>query len=116
MTEAVYAHHERWDGTGYPLGLRASRFRLFPELLRLPSVSTAGPSLTDILTRPKKSAIKIIMLQSGHRFDPHIAEIVYNMVNEDIAQKGSKNGSGNGAHIKPEHDRPGGHVTVSERE
>lgn len=93
LTEAVYAHHERWDGTGYPLGLRGEQIPLISRIIAIAECFDRWAKLDGYSDEAKKSAIKIIMLQSGHRFDPHIAEIVYNIVNEDIAQKGSKNGS-----------------------
>ena len=38
--EIVYAHQERFDGTGYPRGLRARRFRSAPASLPSPTRST----------------------------------------------------------------------------
>ena len=45
--EIVYAHHERWDGAGYPLGLRGEEIpfgaRVFPLADALDAMTTDRP-------------------------------------------------------------------------
>jgi HD-GYP domain-containing protein (c-di-GMP phosphodiesterase class II) len=70
-----YCHHERWDGAGYPRGLKG-------ELIPLPARIFAVVDVWDALTsnRPyrdaltDRKALEYIRLQSGKHFDPRIVE------------------------------------------
>ena len=71
-------HHERWDGTGYPLGLSG-------EDIPLEGRITAVADVFDALSskRPYKHAfpldksLKIIREESGSQFDPTIVEAFF---------------------------------------
>jgi len=69
-------HHERWDGTGYPRGLKGLEIPLQGRILALVDVYDALTS-----ERPYKKAfehekaVEIIMSESGKQFDPKIVEI-----------------------------------------
>jgi len=68
------AHHERWDGEGYPRGLRGEEI---PLLARVVAVADAFDALTH--DRPYKlawsveSALLEIELEAGRQFDPAVA-------------------------------------------
>jgi len=69
------AHHERWDGTGYPQGLEGEQI---PMLARICAVADVFDALTS--TRPYKKpwtveqATKWIEEQSGTHFDPAVVQ------------------------------------------
>lgn len=69
------SHHERWDGSGYPQGLRGEDIPLEARLL---SVADVFDALTH--DRPYKTAWAVddavaeIQRQSGRQFDPHVVE------------------------------------------
>jgi putative two-component system response regulator len=71
-------HHERWDGKGYPRGLKETEIPLQGRIMAIVDVYDALVS-----ERPYKKAftddeaVKIIMQNSGTHFDPKIAEIFY---------------------------------------
>ena len=69
----VRHHHERWDGTGYPLGLRGEDI---PLAARIFAVADAYDALvSDRPYRPGRShqqAIEEIRRYAGTQFDPHI--------------------------------------------
>ncbi|GJD30268.1 Cyclic di-GMP phosphodiesterase response regulator RpfG [Methylobacterium adhaesivum] len=69
--EIAGSHHERWDGTGYPAGLRG---RLIPLAARIVAVADVFDALTTV--RPYKAAMPIdeavayIESEGGKHFDP----------------------------------------------
>ncbi|WP_461255180.1 HD-GYP domain-containing protein [Treponema sp. R80B11-R83G3] len=69
-------HHERWDGTGYPHGLKETDIPLHGRIM---AVVDAYDALVS--KRPYKEplsneeAVKIISSNSGKQFDPKIIEI-----------------------------------------
>lgn len=73
VSEAVLAHHEAWDGTGYPLGLAG---REIPVLARIISVADAYTAMA--LPRAQRSSLmdEAITAElergSGHQFDPGV--------------------------------------------
>ncbi len=72
----VGAHHEKWDGTGYPAGLKGEAIPLEGRLMALADVYEALTS-----DRPYKRAFthdeakKIIEEGSGTHFDPTLVEV-----------------------------------------
>jgi len=71
---ALY-HHERWDGAGYPFGLRGARIPLVARIVALADVYDALTS-----ERPYKPAYshaaawRFIVSQAGAHFDPDVVE------------------------------------------
>ena len=69
-------HHEKWDGNGYPKGLKGEEI---PLLGRMMAISDVYDALVE--TRPYKSAynhdgaVKIIMDGRGKHFDPHLVDL-----------------------------------------
>jgi diguanylate cyclase (GGDEF)-like protein/PAS domain S-box-containing protein len=76
VAKGVLAHHERWDGTGYPLKLKGESI---PLTSRIISIADSYDVMTNntIYKRPlsKKDAIEEIIRCSGKQFDPHIVNV-----------------------------------------
>jgi putative two-component system response regulator len=72
----AYCHHERWDGNGYPLGLKGERIPLSARLMAIADVYDAL-----ISSRPYKEgmpharAVAILREGRGSDFDPRILDI-----------------------------------------
>jgi hypothetical protein len=74
--EAIYAHHERWDGSGYPRGLKGERIPLLGRIIAI--VDSYDAMLTDQVYRSRRlpeEAYREILAQSGQAYDPAIARI-----------------------------------------
>jgi putative nucleotidyltransferase with HDIG domain len=73
--EVVEAHHERWDGGGYPQGLRGEEI---PVTARIFAVVDALDAMThERPHRPARGldeALGIIRGEAGTQFDPHAVE------------------------------------------
>jgi len=76
-----YCHHEKWDGSGYPRGLRGSQI---PYAARMFAVIDVWDSLiTPRVYRPawpEDRAIKYIREQAGIQFDPEIVQAFIKMM------------------------------------
>jgi len=76
-----YCHHENWDGTGYPQGLKGEGI---PLAARIFAVAEAWESLThDRQFRKawaREDALKFIFEQSGKRFDPRVVASFRRMI------------------------------------
>jgi len=70
----VLHHHERWDGTGYPKGLKGEEI---PLLARIVAVADAYEAMTsDRPYRkglPPEEAAEVIRREAGRQFDPEVA-------------------------------------------
>ena len=70
------SHHEKWDGTGYPYGLKEKKIPLIGRLMAIADVYDALVS-----ERPYKkaldheAAVSIILEESGKHFDPTLVEV-----------------------------------------
>ena len=71
-------HHERWDGTGYPSGLKGKEIPIQGRIMAIADVYDALVS-----QRPYKKAfseedtVRIIMDNAGKQFDPVIADVFF---------------------------------------
>ena len=78
--EIPYCHHEKWDGTGYPRGLRGEQI---PLAARIFSVVDVWDALTSV--RPYRNpmergeARQYIHEQSGTHFDPRVVDAFLDM-------------------------------------
>ena len=71
-----YSHHENWDGSGYPQGLKGEQI---PLSARIFAVVDTFDAMTS--TRPyrqawsKSEAIQYLLDQKGKKFDPNIVDL-----------------------------------------
>jgi diguanylate cyclase (GGDEF)-like protein len=81
VLEAVLHHHEHYDGTGYPRGLRGEEI---PLLSRLLAVADAFSAM--VVDRPYRKALSInkaieeLRCQAGKQFDPDLSEKLAELV------------------------------------
>ena len=78
-------HHERYDGTGYPYGLAGDEI---PEAARIIAVADAYDAMTSFRSYrkviPQDKVREEFIKCSGTQFDPRFAEIMVNMIDEDV--------------------------------
>jgi len=79
--EIPYDHHEKWDGTGYPRGLRGEQI---PMAARIFAVADVWDALrSDRPYRPawpQERALNYIREQAGKHFDPVVVQVFLGMV------------------------------------
>lgn len=79
----AYYHHERWDGEGYPDGVKMEEI---PLLARLCSICLQFDKLTCKSNKPlpleKQRAAHKIKLESGKAFDPLLVDVLCEYVSE----------------------------------
>jgi HD-GYP domain-containing protein (c-di-GMP phosphodiesterase class II) len=79
-----YCHHERWDGSGYPRGLKEKQIPLSARIFAIVDVWDALTS--DRPYRPAWSpqeTLDYIIKQSGKHFDPDIVAAFVEMIREE---------------------------------
>jgi HD-GYP domain-containing protein (c-di-GMP phosphodiesterase class II) len=74
--EISSAHHERWDGQGYPLGLAGERIPLSARIVALADVYDAL-SCKRVYKEalPHEQCVSMIADASGTHFDPRVVEV-----------------------------------------
>lgn len=71
-----YCHHERWDGTGYPRGLRGDEIPLAARIFAVVDVWDALRSDLPYRKAWTEDTIwEYIREQAGKHFDPAVAEV-----------------------------------------
>ncbi len=81
--EIAHSHHERWDGTGYPQGLRGDDIPLSGQLMAVADVYDALISRRVYKEpMPHEQAVAIISEGSGGQFDPEIVEAFIELQDE----------------------------------
>jgi len=74
--EIAYYHHEHWDGTGYPKGLKGKAIPLSARIVALADVYdalTSDRSYKHAMTH--EEAVEIIKSERGTHFDPDIIDV-----------------------------------------
>lgn len=84
--EIATTHHERWDGTGYPAGLRGEQIPLAGRLMAIADVYDALRS-RRVYKGPlsHEEACAIIQQDAGRHFDPALTGI-FGAIHEDFRQ------------------------------
>jgi HD-GYP domain-containing protein (c-di-GMP phosphodiesterase class II) len=76
LGDGVLAHHERWDGAGYPRGLRGNEIPLAARIVALADTF-------DAITRHRRygaarsapDAVEVIAAERGRQFDPELTDL-----------------------------------------
>ncbi len=78
---AILYHHERYDGKGYPLGLKGEEIPLSAQIIAIADVYQALISERPYRKAyPYKKALEIIKKESGKHFDPRIVKIFLKVI------------------------------------
>jgi len=82
----ILYHHERWDGKGYPFGLKGNEIPIGARIIAIADVYEALRS-----DRPyrkalsEKKALKIIKDSSGRQFDPKVVDVLIEVLKKGKA-------------------------------
>ena len=71
----IYTHHEKWDGSGYPQGLKGEDIPVSGRLMALADVYdalTSGRVYKKAYSHEK--AVQMIMEGKGTHFDPDVVD------------------------------------------
>ena len=80
------AHHERWDGSGYPLGLAGAAIPVEARIVALCDVFDALTSVRPYKPAwPLDAAVQYVHDQAGGHFDPDLAERFLALLPEILA-------------------------------
>ena len=73
--DIVYTHHERWDGSGYPQGLRGTEIPIAGRVMAIVDVYDAASARTLYSrTMSHDDTVKFIIGGKGIHFDPAVVE------------------------------------------
>jgi len=85
--KVVAQHHEKWDGSGYPLGLKTEEIDICARIF---SVADAFDAITSDRVyrkgRPYEAAAKELNEWAGRQFDPKVVEAFHRVPPEDWAE------------------------------
>ncbi len=74
--QIALTHHEKWDGTGYPRGLKGEAIPLSGRLVALADVFDAITSKRRYKSAyPLEDAFKLVEEEAGSHFDPSLAKL-----------------------------------------
>ena len=77
VSELVLCHHERWDGLGYPAGLRGEDIPLGARILAIADCySTLQADRPYRPARSEASAIEVLREYAGTAFDPELVDLL----------------------------------------
>jgi putative two-component system response regulator len=82
-------HHERWDGSGYPKGLKGSKIPLIGRIAAIADVFDALTSKRPYRMKPfsLKEAFNYIKEGRGRHFDPKVVDAFFATKNEIVLIK-----------------------------
>ena len=73
--QIIEFHHEKWDGTGYPHGLKGEEIPFIARIMAIADVYDALVSERPYKRPiPHEEAVKIIVQGAGTHFDPRLVE------------------------------------------
>lgn len=87
VRKTIIQHHERFDGNGYPFGIRGDEISLKSKILSV--VDTFDAMMTD---RPYRKALSLSEVKAelkgnaGTQFDPYVVEAFVNLLDTQAAE------------------------------
>lgn len=91
--QLVKYEHERWDGTGYPDGLKGEQIPLGARIIHVADVYhalTSDRPYRESQGLPRHyepaEAVRIIQSQSGRQFDPKVVEALVRVISDELKE------------------------------
>jgi len=79
----AYEHHEKWDGSGYPRGLKGEEIHIFGRISALADVFDALSHKRCYKEAwPMEQVLDLIKEQNGKHFDPSLVDIIFDNLDE----------------------------------
>jgi diguanylate cyclase (GGDEF)-like protein/putative nucleotidyltransferase with HDIG domain len=86
VSELVLSHHERWDGLGYPAGLRGEEIPLGARILAIADCySTLQANRPYRPARSQTEAVAVLKEYAGTAFDPALVDVLIACVDSSVA-------------------------------
>lgn len=83
-----YTHHEKWDGSGYPNGLRGEDIHIYGRITAIADVFDAlGSARTYKRAWSLEDILKLFNEQKGKHFDPNLIDLFMNNLDEFLEIK-----------------------------
>jgi HD-GYP domain-containing protein (c-di-GMP phosphodiesterase class II) len=82
IAPCIYAHHENWDGTGYPKGLKGEEIPYMARIISVAEVYDALTNKIDNKNYTKNNALDEIAALSGTKIDPDLARVFIGLMRE----------------------------------
>jgi putative two-component system response regulator len=90
--EIAISHHERWDGEGYPLGLKRSDIPISGRIVAIADVFDAITSKRVYKEPwPIDRALEYLMDMRGKQFDPDVVDAFFAIESQMVKVRQSKN-------------------------
>ena len=78
-----YTHHEKWDGSGYPLGLKEEEIHVFGRITAIADVFDALSSERCYKKAwPLEEVLELIKDEKAKHFDPNLVDILLNNLDD----------------------------------
>ncbi|MDC0722305.1 response regulator [Nannocystis bainbridge] len=82
----AHTHHEKWDGSGYPHGLRGEDIPLAGRIAAIADVFDALTSARPYKSAwPLEAALDLLRKSAGSHFDPHLVHVFLDNIDEVLA-------------------------------
>ena len=94
LSDLILAHHEFWDGSGYPQGLKGEEIPLLSRIIAIVDAydaMTSDRAYRNALS--KEDAVEEIIRCSGKQFDPNISKIFLRLLEKERLKTRNEIGS-----------------------
>lgn len=83
LAEYVHAHHERWDGTGYPRGLKGEQIPLISRIIAVVDTYDGVLNRGELPLKERNlTALEIVNKGAGTQFDPKIVGMLIQIISK----------------------------------
>jgi putative nucleotidyltransferase with HDIG domain len=89
ITDAIYQHHERYDGKGYPQGLAGDKITLAARILNV--ADTIDAMVSERPYRGTISSQEVLLeleKEAGGQFDPRVTECARRLISKGLLKLG----------------------------
>ncbi|MAD41255.1 MAG: response regulator receiver protein [Arcobacter sp.] len=82
----AYEHHEKWDGTGYPRGIKGNDIHIYGRITAIADVFDAlGSNRCYKKAWEDEKIFQLLKDESGKQFDPNLIKIFFDNVDKFLA-------------------------------